>query len=64
MNTRRTLEPVHVVRVRQFCLEDNIELRATGIALLSSPLKYPHRCPICKKEVNFSKTYPSIEYRE
>ncbi len=64
MNTRQTTELVHVVRVRQFCLEDNVELKATGIALLSSPPKYPHRCPICRKEVNFPKTYPSIEYHD
>lgn len=35
-------------------------LRPTGIALLSSPMKYPHECDSCKYAETFTVNYPYI----
>lgn len=35
-------------------------MRPTGIVLLSSPSKYPHKCTNCNYEQTYSVNYPYI----
>lgn len=37
-------------------------MRPTGIALLSNPVKYPHKCSICGYEMIFLVKYPSVRF--
>ncbi len=37
------------------------EMEFTGVALLSSPTQYQHRCLECGKEMNLLHTYPYVE---
>lgn len=39
-------------------------MRATNLALLTYPPKYPHQCNKCGHEETYHKTYPFIEYGE
>lgn len=34
----------------------------TGIALLSYPAKYEHKCTKCESKQYFQETYPAIRY--
>lgn len=52
------------VQIDYMC--DNCEkgfYRPTGIALMTYPAKYPHKCTLCEDEKHFQKTYPYIKYR-
>jgi hypothetical protein len=56
---------VLTVRVEQVCdkCKEGV-MRPSGMALMSSPAKYPHFCTVCGAHENFNKTYPAIEYRD
>lgn len=56
------IEEVKPFLVIKKCLKCKIEMKPTGLSLLSSPPQFPHKCPRCGYEENFSKVYPCLEY--
>lgn len=57
--------PVDVVYVQLICDVENCsgEMLPTGMALMSSPPQYPHKCNVCGVEVNQLVKYPKLDYR-
>lgn len=39
------------------------EMQPTGVALMSNPAQYPHRCDQCGHAQSFERTYPYIAYQ-
>ena len=54
---------VKTFRVRAFC-ECGGEFKDTGCVLMSYPPQYVHACEKCNKKAHFSKSYPTIKYKE
>jgi len=61
-NVKRTETRTFVTRL--MCEKCDGEMLPIGIALLSSPAKYPHKCNKCGCQVTppAGKRYPYVEY--
>lgn len=38
------------------------QMELTGVALMTHPAKYEHKCPKCGKREDLLESYPRIEY--
>lgn len=56
-------QEVRTYRVTMSCEQCGTgEMEPTGVALMSFPAKYPHRCSNCDHAQSFNKMYPCIEH--
>lgn len=56
--------PVRWVELDEQCDKCQVgRMRPTGVAKLTSPPRYEHRCNHCNALASFDKRYPSVEVR-
>ncbi len=59
------IKPVNVVEVDYLCDDCRIgKMRHTGMSLMSTPAKYPHRCTHCNAHQNFNSIFPHTGHRK
>lgn len=56
------LRPYSVDRKCSACGEGRMRRDATGIAIATMPMLYPHTCDKCGHHANYEKCYPDMRF--
>jgi len=52
--------PVTTIQVDKACTCTTGRMRYNGLALLTDPPQFPHKCNSCGKEENYLNVYPHL----
>ena len=55
---------VKVYQDKLYCDKCGTEMKFTGMALATYPMRYPHMCPKCDYRETHNVVYPTIRYEE